>query len=99
MEKLYQKIGWENTPSKKTPLNERNLGKMDEAIDKIDSRLIENDTEYRKLFEETANKNETTEKISNLEQNKVTGKGITFSVSEKGSLQIHFDDGLEVQSD
>lgn len=41
MKKIYQKVGWENKPSKKTPVNAKNLGAMDDAIDKLDNRIIE----------------------------------------------------------
>lgn len=41
MQKVYSRVTWENEPSKKTPLSEDNLNKMDYAIDQIDSRVVE----------------------------------------------------------
>lgn len=40
MNKAYLRINWENYPSDETPINERNLNKMDSAIDIIDGRVI-----------------------------------------------------------
>ena len=51
--KLYSKIKWENYPSETTPINENNLNKMDNAIDKLDDRSIELNT--LKLDVATAN--------------------------------------------
>lgn len=41
MEKLYERINFENVPSTKTPLNEENLNKMDYAIYEEDNRIIQ----------------------------------------------------------
>ena len=41
MDKLYERINFENAPSKKTPLNEENLNKIDGAIDALDDRTIQ----------------------------------------------------------
>jgi len=41
MEKLYDRINFENAPSTKTPLNEENLNKMDSAINELDNRVID----------------------------------------------------------
>ena len=41
MEKLYERINFEDAPSKKTPLNKENMNKMDRAIDEVDNRVIE----------------------------------------------------------
>ena len=40
MQKVYQRINWENDPSTNTPINEDNLNKMDYALDKIDDRVV-----------------------------------------------------------
>lgn len=53
MNKLYSLIVWENFPSEKTALNERNLNRMDLAIDAIDNRVIEMDS--TKVNQEVAN--------------------------------------------
>lgn len=44
MNKAHSDINWEDYPSDETPLNERNLNKMDSAIDVIDDRVITLDT-------------------------------------------------------
>ena len=44
MQKAHSNINWENKPSDKTPLNERNLNQMDRSIDVIDNRVITLDT-------------------------------------------------------
>lgn len=41
MEKLYERINFENAPSTKTPLNEENMNKMDSAIYGLDNRVVE----------------------------------------------------------
>ena len=38
--KLYSRINWKNRPSRNTPINETNLGKIDYALDEIDDRVI-----------------------------------------------------------
>lgn len=40
MDKLYERINFENAPSTKTPLNEETMNKIDAAIDNIDNRVI-----------------------------------------------------------
>lgn len=44
MQKVYQRINWENYPSENTPLNESNLNRVDYAVDSIDDRVIGMDT-------------------------------------------------------
>lgn len=44
MNKAHSAINWENYPSDETPVNERNLNKMDGSIDIIDDRVIALDT-------------------------------------------------------
>lgn len=40
-EKIYSMINWKNLPDKSTPVNAPNLGKMDSAIDTLDTRIAE----------------------------------------------------------
>jgi hypothetical protein len=47
MEKLYERINFENAPSKKTPLSAENLNKIDSAINAIDNRVIETHDELK----------------------------------------------------
>lgn len=44
MNKAHININWENYPSDETPVNKRNLNKMDGSIDIIDDRVIALDT-------------------------------------------------------
>ena len=48
MQKVFQRINWQNYPSEETPLNESNLNRMDYALDEIDDRVIALDTEKAK---------------------------------------------------
>lgn len=43
MQKIYNRINWENLPSEKTAVNESNLNKMDLAIDNLDDRVVSMD--------------------------------------------------------
>lgn len=45
MQKTYSRINWENYPSEETPINESNLNRMDFAIDEIDDRVLDLDTQ------------------------------------------------------
>lgn len=44
MNKAYERINWQNKPSTATKINATNLNKMDLALDTIDDRVIELDT-------------------------------------------------------
>lgn len=44
MQKVYNRINWENYPSENTPLNESNLNRIDYATNEIDDRVISLDT-------------------------------------------------------
>lgn len=43
MQKIYNRINWENFPSEKTAVNESNLNKMDLAVDNLDDRVVSMD--------------------------------------------------------
>lgn len=53
MEKTYSRINWENFPSVATPINDKNLNKIDEALNEVDNRVLGLDT--AKLDKSTAN--------------------------------------------
>lgn len=40
MQKIYERINWENEPSTNTAISEDNLNKMDYALDQLDDRVI-----------------------------------------------------------
>ncbi|MBE5878090.1 MAG: hypothetical protein E7290_14550 [Lachnospiraceae bacterium] len=44
MQKAYYRIIWMNYPSEDTPVNERNLNRMDAALDELDNRIIGHET-------------------------------------------------------
>lgn len=44
MNKAYERINWQNKPSTATPLSATNMNKMDLALDTIDDRVIDLDT-------------------------------------------------------
>lgn len=41
MDKVYERINWQNEPSVATPINATNLNKIDYALDALDDRVIE----------------------------------------------------------
>jgi hypothetical protein len=94
MNKIYQRIDWENYPSSATPLNEDNLNKMDYTIDKLDDRIVTHET--TKLDTTTGNSlvkdvtfDETTG-IFTIE--KLSGSKITINTAlEKISTNFHFN--------
>lgn len=50
MEKAYSRIRWKNgSYSTETPLNETNMNRMDAALDVIDDRVCEHDSEIQTL--------------------------------------------------
>ena len=51
MDKLYQRIYYENSPSKKTPVNDENLNRMDKGINDLDNRIIELNGTIEKTIE------------------------------------------------
>lgn len=82
MDKLYQRINYENSPSKKTPLSEANLNKMDKALDDLDNRIIEQDAAFAKSIEEEGKKiEEVNGKVSDL-----TGTVATLTQSKADAI-------------
>ncbi len=43
MSNLYERVNWENSPSKKTPINDANLNKMDKGIKDLDDNMPTHD--------------------------------------------------------
>ena len=94
MNKIYQRIDWENYPSSATPLNEDNLNKMDYAIDKLDDRIVTHET--TKLDTAIGNnlvKNVTfTERTGVFTIEKLNGSKFTINTAlEKISINFYFD--------
>ena len=68
MEKVYDRINFEDRPSKNTPLNAENLNKMDSAIDALDDRIVEQDEAFEEYkIAESEQMSEAYERIRELE--------------------------------
>lgn len=85
MEKAYQKIIWENYPSEKSPINESNLNKMDNALDELDNRIIKQDTEK-------AGKTEIAALVSDVKFEESTG---IITVIKKNGSKLMIDTKME----
>ena len=108
MKKVYSRISWENFPSEKTALNERNLNKMDLGLDDLDNRVVEMDA--IKVNKEVANtlvKNWTMDEVTGvITVEKLNGEKILFDLniekipvkfelSEDGIFTMTTDDGTQ----
>ena len=95
MEKLYQRINYENSPSKKTPLSEANLNKMDKALDDLDNRIIEQDAKFTKSIKAEDKKIEDANgKISTLTDTAATltqSKSDAITVEKSGTTIVATD--------
>ena len=85
MNKLYQRINWQNYPSDSTPLNESNLNKMDAAVDGIDDRVVTLDV--TKLPVATANT-----MVKDVTFNETTG---VFTITKLNGTQVTVNTALE----
>ncbi len=85
MNKVHNNINWENYPSGNTPINDKNLNKMDMSIDIIDDRVIALDTTK-------ATKEEVAPLISDVQFNEHTG---TFTITRKNGSLFVIDTKLE----
>lgn len=85
MNKVHSAINWENYPSDETPLNERNLNKMDSAIDVIDDRVITLDTTK-------ATKAEVATLVSDVTFEESTG---IITITKKNGTKITIDTQME----
>lgn len=85
MDKLYERINWENEPSVSTPVNETNLNRMDYAVDELDNRVISLDT--KKI-----SKAETTGDIVDVSLDEDTG---IFTFIRRDGSTLPFDTKLE----
>ena len=66
MNKVYQRINWQNEPSIATPLNETNLNKIDYALDVVDGRVVTFDTTK-------ANQSDLLQTVKTVAYNTTTG--------------------------
>ena len=85
MNKAHSDINWEDYPSDETPLNERNLNKMDSAIDVIDDRVITLDTTK-------ATKAEVATLVADVTFEESTG---IITITKKNGSKITIDTQME----
>lgn len=85
MNKAHIDINWENYPSDETPLNERNLNKMDGSIDIIDDRVITLDTTK-------ATKAEVATLVSDVTFEESTG---IITITKKNGSKVMIDTQME----
>lgn len=85
MNKAHIDINWENYPSDETPLNERNLNKMDGSIDIIDDRVITLDTTK-------ATKTEVATLVADVTFEESTG---IITITKKNGSKVMIDTQME----
>lgn len=85
MNKAHIDINWENYPSDETPLNKRNLNKMDGSIDIIDDRVITLDTTK-------ATKAEVATLVADVTFEESTG---IITITKKNGSKITIDTQME----
>lgn len=85
MQKVYNRINWENYPSLDTPLNEQNLNKIDVATNELDNRVITHENVK-------ATKEEVAPLITNVTFNEKTG---VFTFTRKNGSSFTIDTLLE----
>lgn len=85
MNKAHSAINWENYPSDETPVNERNLNKMDDSIDIIDDRVITLDTTK-------ATKAEVATLVADVTFEESTG---IITITKKNGSKITIDTQME----
>lgn len=85
MDKLYERINWENEPSIVSPLNATNLNKIDYAVNELDNRTISLDTTK-------ASKSEMTGDIVDVSFNELNG---IFTFKRRNGSTVQLDTQLE----
>ena len=85
MNKAHIDINWENYPSDETPVNERNLNKMDRSIDTIDDRVITLDTTK-------ATKTEVATLVADVTFEESTG---IITITKKNGSRVTIDTQME----
>lgn len=85
MNKAHIDINWENYPSDETPVNERNLNRMDGSIDIIDDRVITLDTTK-------ATKAEVATLVADVTFEESTG---IITITKKNGSKITIDTQME----
>ena len=83
--KLYERIGWENVPSTKSPINDLNLNKIDIAVDAMDDRVIE-------LQTTKAEQSDLLTSVKDVDVNQTTG---VITITFNNNTTKTFDTVLE----
>ena len=87
MDKVYERINWQNEPSVSTPINAANLNKIDYAVNALDDRVIELDTASKVAkgnIDSLISKMSTAESdIDALEKGLSSTQGIVYTVRDK----------------
>lgn len=112
MNKVYERINWENYPSLVTPINEKNLNKLDFATDALDNRIINLDTAKVDKSSIQTNVADWTmdEETGIITITKVNGEKIIFDLNiekipiefkltPEGILIMITDDGTQFKAD
>jgi hypothetical protein len=108
MQKIYNRIYWENFPSEKTAVNESNLNNMDLGLDELDNRVIKVDAAKTDITTSNTLVKEWTmdESTGIITVTKLNGDQLTFDLniekipvsfelSEDGILTMTTDDGTK----
>lgn len=112
MNKVYERINWENEPSIATPLGASNLNKTDYAINEIDNRVIVLDTEKANQVDELLDIKEVSYNpttgvwtfthqngtIDTFDQN-IEKIPVSFSMDENGVITMTTADGTTYTCD
>jgi len=85
MDKLYERINWENEPSVSSPLNATNLNRIDYAVEELDNRVISLDTTK-------ISKAETASDIVDVSLDEDTG---IFTFTRRDGATVQLDTKLE----
>ena len=85
MEKIYERIRWEDSPSANTPLAAHNLNKMDNALNGMDDRIILHNTTK-------ANQSDLLNSVKNVTYNRQTG---IFEFEWHNGLRFEVDLNIE----
>ena len=89
MQKIYERINWENEPSTNTAISEDNLNKMDYAIDKLDDRVIQlaGYEERAKASEESAQVSEVNAGAKSQEAENYANMAQSYAVGGTGTRE------------
>lgn len=85
MQKVYDRINWENYPSDSTPINETNLNKIDYSVDEMDRRIVQLDSSK-------ASKTEVAYTVVGVGFDESTG---TFQFQRKNGTTFEINTALE----